>query len=152
MLGLHGALQYKAAHLKFLHVFWIDNYQKMDWREPEMIVKVGEWSRYTSQVRASNNIVSFGNEAWSEDLILFDSTRVLHKPLRPVCDHYWVFLGNCYFWNTSLAKICCGEVCSHPISELTRPPKIQLIFFAGGTSWTLDCCKARLNFTIFMNE
>ena len=90
--NLHGVLQYKAPHLKFLHVFWLGNYQKMDWREPEMIVKVGKWSRYISRVQASNNIVSFGNEAWSEDLILFDSTRVRLKPLRPICDHYWVFL------------------------------------------------------------
>ena len=27
-----------------------------------------------------------------------------------------------------------------------------MIFFVGGTSWTLDCCKVRLSYTIFMNE
>ena len=53
-----------------------------------MILKVGEGSRYISQLRAWNSIVGFRNEAWSEDLIIFDFTRVQQKPLRPICDHY----------------------------------------------------------------
>ena len=27
---LHGDLQYKVPETRFLHVFWIENYQKMD--------------------------------------------------------------------------------------------------------------------------
>ena len=89
---MHGVPKYKAPHPKFSHTFWIGNYQNMEWREPETILKFGEWRRYISQQGVSNSIVSFGNETWSEDLIIFDSTRIRHKPLRPICDHYWVFL------------------------------------------------------------
>ena len=49
-----------------------------------MISKVGEGSRYILQLWASDSIVGFGNEAWSEDVIIFDSTRVRHKQLRPL--------------------------------------------------------------------
>ena len=69
--------QYKNPHPKFSHVFWIGNSQKMDWREPEMILKVGKG--HTNEVGTyhscgfSNSIASFGNEAWSEDLIIFAS-------------------------------------------------------------------------------
>ena len=41
-MGTDGVLKYKAPHPKFSHAFWIGNYQKMDSREPEMILKVGE--------------------------------------------------------------------------------------------------------------
>ena len=36
-----------------------------------MILKFGEGD--ASEVEVSNSIVSFGNEAWGEDLIVFDS-------------------------------------------------------------------------------
>ena len=42
----------------------------MNWREPKKILKVGEGSWYILQLWASNGIVGFGNEAWSEDLIM----------------------------------------------------------------------------------
>ena len=45
-----------------------------------MILKVGEGSKYISQLRASNSNVSFGNEAWSEYLIIFGTMQVRHPP------------------------------------------------------------------------
>ena len=118
---LHGVPKYKAPHPKFSHAFWIGNYQKMDWREPEMILKVGEWSRYISQLRASNSIVSFGNETWSEDLIILTlhESDTSHWGLFATITEF--FFGSCYFWNISLPKIWCGGVCSYPLSELARP-------------------------------
>ena len=39
-MGTDGVLKYKAPHPKFSHAFWIGNHQKMEWRKPEMILKV----------------------------------------------------------------------------------------------------------------
>ena len=144
--------QIKAPYHKFSRAFWIGHYQKMDWREPKMILKVGDWSRYISQPQASNSIVSFGNEPWSEDLIIFNSTWVWPKPLRPIYGHYWVFLWWLLLLKYFISKNLVWRGMLIPNFGVSTTILKPVDFFVGGTSWTLDCCKARLNYTIFMKE
>ena len=52
---LHGVLQYKVPQSTFSPVFCLGNYQKVDLREHEVILKVGEG--YTNEV---NTYHSYG--------------------------------------------------------------------------------------------
>ena len=80
LISLFIVLKYEAPHPKFSHAFWIGNYRKMDWREPEMILKVGEWSRYISQLWASSDTSHWGLFATIPEF----------------------FFGSYYFWINSL--------------------------------------------------
>ena len=77
---------------------------------PEKFQVARLWSRYVSQLQASNSIVSFEKEACSEDLIIFDSysspTQTIEAYLRPLLSFSSNFF---YIWNISLTKIWCGE-------------------------------------------
>ena len=50
-----------------------ENGVKVTWSDFESWRETCEWSRYISQLPTSNSILRFGNEAWSEDLIIFYS-------------------------------------------------------------------------------
>ena len=105
--------------------------------------------------------MNFGNEAW-ENFWLMHESDISYWGLFTIITEF--FFGNGYFWNISLPKNWCGEVCSYLVLELVWPSQIQLTFFCWwykfglldcwtvGQLDTLDCCKSRLNHAGFFEK
>ena len=119
---LHGDLQYKVPETKFLDVFWIENYRKMDWKgndfESSRRAYDGSIHITARAFEAQCKFLKQILERRPENVLLIHESGTHYERLSTTIIEF--FFGNGYFWNIFSAKTWRREVFSYPISELAR--------------------------------
>ena len=129
---LHGDFQYKVSQARYLHVFSIGIYWKMDrkWNDFE------SWRRV---YKGNIHITAMGFEEhcnfWKQTLewihekfLLIHESKTHYERLFTTITEF--FFGNGYFWNIFSVKTWGREVFSYLISELARLGKVKSHHFS----------------------
>ena len=119
---LHGDSQYKVSQTRYLHVLWVGNNWKMDW-------KGNDFESWRRVYEGSIHITATGFEEhckfWKqtlewipENFLVIHESETHYERLFTTITEF--FFGNGYFWNIFSVKTWRREVFSYPISESAR--------------------------------
>ena len=113
----------EISQTRYLHVFWIGNYWKMD-------RKGNDFESWRRVYEGSIHITATGFEEhfkfckqtleWiPENILLIHESETHYERLFTTISEF--FFGNGYFWNIFSVKTWRREVFSYPNSELAQP-------------------------------
>ena len=104
---LHGGPQYKAPQTRILQIFWIGNYQKMDWKG-EWLWKLetsiqGKYTYHGYRLQRVLQVLETNLGVMPENFLsIHESETHCEHPFTTVTEF---FFSNDYFWNISQQKL-----------------------------------------------
>ena len=145
---LHGGSQYKAPQTRILQIFWIGNYRKMDW-------KGNDCESWRQVYKGSIHIMAMGFKEYCKfwKLTLEWCLKVFYSytSLKHIMNTHLLQLLSFSSVMTTF-EIFLSKNLERSILISNFGVSTTILNLVGGASWTLDCCKARLNHTIFLKE